>query len=171
MIEIHDNKVPFHIQQWAYHFILNSTYRIIGWDDRADQDIVKHDLHSAWTIEDLKNSKLYPYIEQLHSFEKFDKCIVNLVKPGDHYYTHTHGEGTTVVLYYANLEWRDGWAGETIFYDDNRVPTNSYEFTPGRLLKFNGTLPHSIRPQSFSAPQFRFTVSCFFKSPFFSISS
>ena len=163
MIKIHDNKVPFYIQQYVYNFILNSTFRIKGWEDRDDIEIKKYDIHSSWTIDELKASKLYPYIESLQSFNNFDKCIVNLTKPGDHYYTHTHGENTMVVLYYANLEWLDEWAGETMFYDHNRIITNSYQYTPGRLLEFDGSLPHSIRPQSFNAPQYRFTISTFFK--------
>ena len=160
-IEVHDNKVPFYIQQYVYNFVLNSNFRIRGWEDRDDMD--KYDLHSMWSIQDLKKSKLYPYVEKFYSFKTFDKCVVNLTKPGDHYFTHTHGEGSTVVLYYVNLEWKDGWAGETIFYDHKRIPTNSYEYTPGRLLKFDGRLPHSIRPQSFLGPQYRFTISVFFK--------
>ena len=39
----------------------------------------------------------------------------------------------------------------------------AYDYVPGRLLMFDGTEPHSIRPQSFSGPQYRFTVSVFFK--------
>ena len=161
MIEVHDNKVPFYIQQYIYDFVLNSTFRIRGWEDR--DDIKKYDLHSSWTLEELKASKLYSYIEKLYPFDNFDKCIVNLTKPGDHYYTHTHGDDTMVVLYYVNLEWRDGWAGETMFYDDNRNSTNSYDYVPGRLLKFDGKQPHSIRPQSFIGPDYRFTISTFFK--------
>ena len=161
MIEVHDNKVPFYIQQYIYDFVLNSTFRIKGWEDR--DDIKKYDLHSSWTLDELKASKLYSYIEKLHPFDNFDKCIVNLTKPGDHYYTHTHGDDTMVVLYYVNLEWKDGWAGETMFYDDNRNPTNSYGYVPGRLLKFDGKQPHSIRPQSFIGPDYRFTISTFFK--------
>ena len=65
-------------------------------------------------------------------------------------------------MYYANLEWRDEWHGETLFYDHNRVSTNAYQYTPGRILEFDGSLPHSIRPQSFIGPQYRFTVSTFF---------
>ena len=105
MIKVFDNKVPFHIQQHVYHFILNSSFRIKGWEDRDDVEIEKSDLHSNWSIDDLKNSKLYPYIADLYSFDKFVRCIVNLTRPGDYYYTHTHGEDTTVLLYYANLEW------------------------------------------------------------------
>jgi len=163
MIEVYDDTVPFHIQQHVYDFITNSNFRIKGWEDRDDLEIEKSDLHSKWTIEDLQNSKLFPYIDKLKSFKNFSHCIVNLTKPGDYYYTHTHGKETTVILYYANLEWRDSWAGETIFYDDNRNIKNAYEFTPGRIIIFNGTIPHSIRPQSFNAPQYRFTVSTFFK--------
>lgn len=161
MIKIHDNTIPFHIQQHIYAFILNSTFQIKGWEDR--DDIKKYDLHSNWSLEDLKNSKLYSYIENIVSFDKWNKCVVNLVKPGDHYYTHAHGDNSHVVLYYANLEWRDEWAGETMFYDQNKVITNAYQFTPGRLLEFDGSLPHSIRPQSSIGPDFRFTITNFFR--------
>tara|TARA_B100001057_G_scaffold468549_1_gene527831 strand:- start:355 stop:879 length:525 start_codon:yes stop_codon:yes gene_type:complete len=163
MIKIHDNKVPFHVQQSIYYFILNSSFKIKGWEDRDDVDIAKSDLHSNWSIDDLKNSKLYPYIADLYSFDRFDKCIVNLTQPSNYYFTHTHGDDTTVLLYYANLEWRDGWAGETMFYDDNRVSTQSYDYTPGRILQFDGKIPHTIRPQSIIGPSYRFTVSCFFR--------
>ena len=163
MIEVHDNKVPFYVQQQVYNFVINSIFRIKGWEDRNDTDITKYDLHSNWTKQDIKDSGLYPYLEAIHSFDKFDKCMVNLTKPGDHYYTHCHGADEMVVLYYANLEWRDGWAGETMFYNDKRESTKSYDYVPGRIIKFDGTQPHSIRPQSFIGPQYRFTISTFFK--------
>ena len=163
MIEIHDNKVPFYNQQRIYNCVLNSNYQIKGWEDRDDIEIKKYDIHSRWSLADLKTSKLYDYIEKIQPFDKFDKCIVNLTKPSDHYFTHTHGEDTMVVLYYVNLEWKDGWAGETMFYDDNRIETKSFSYVPGRLLKFDGKQPHSIRPQSSIGPDYRFTISTFFK--------
>ena len=161
MIKVFDNKVPYHVQSDVYNFIINSTFELKGWQDR--NDIEKFDLHSKWSIDDIRNSKLYPYIDNIQSFDNFDYCMVNLTKPGDHYYTHTHGEGSNIVLYYANLEWQDGWAGETLFYDDQRNCKMAYDYVPGRLLMFDGTEPHSIRPQSFSGPQYRFKVSVFFK--------
>jgi len=163
MIKVYDDTVPYHVQSDVYNFIINSMFRISSnWKDRNDVDIAKADLHSPWTLEDLKASKLYPYIEKIHPFDNYDFCMVNLSKPGDYYYTHSHGEGTSIVLYYANLEWQDGWAGETLFYDDQRNCKIAYDYKPGRLLKFDGTEPHSIRPQSFGGPQYRFTVSVFF---------
>ena len=32
-----------------------------------------------------------------------------------------------------------------------------------QLLEFDGSLPHSIRPQSFIGPQYRFTIQIFLK--------
>ena len=175
MIKIFDDTVPFNIQQIVYNTVTNSLFRIKGWEDRDDLDIKDANLHSNWSLEDLKDSRLFPYIydalvDPLQGtrndpkvINEFDKCIVNLTKPGDSYYTHTHGEETTVVLYYVNLEWKDGWAGETLFYDDKRNLMSAYEYTPGRILKFSGDTPHTIRPQSFTAPSYRFTISVFFR--------
>ena len=50
-----------------------------------------------------------------------------------------------------------------MFYDDNRVATQAYDYTPGRILQFGGKIPHTIRSQSIIGPAYRFTVSCFFK--------
>ena len=77
MIEVHDNKVPFHIQQNVYQFILNSNFRIKGWFDRDDIEGDKQDLHSQWSLDDLKNSKLYNYIEEIQSFDTFEKQFSN----------------------------------------------------------------------------------------------
>lgn len=159
-IEIFDKKVPFHIQQRIWNFVLNSNFRIKGWEDR--DDIAKNDLHSRWDLKILKDSGLYSYVSDICSFSFFDKCIINLSKPGDYYYTHTHGANVEVILYYVNLEWQDGWAGETLFFDQNRTSLKAYAYTPGRILKFDGELPHTIRPQSIIAPQYRFTISIFF---------
>lgn len=160
-IEIYDNTVPYHVMEWMYSYCIHSGYRLIGWHDTLDTS--KKDIHSNWTYDDLKRSKILPYLEKVYpEFEKrWKMSIVNLVKPGDHYLTHTHTDDTDVLLYYANIDWKDEWAGETIFYNDNRVTTNAYQYVPGRILKFPGHLPHSIRPQSPIGPQFRFTLTCF----------
>ena len=154
MIEVYDNKVPYHIQQAVYGMILNSHYKL-GWGDRIDISLDRLDVHSVWSLDDLKRSGLYPYVEEIHSFEKFDSCYVNLTKPCDYHYKHTH-LGQSLVLYYANLVWREGWDGETVI--DGKV----YEYTPGRLIKMDGHTVHSIKPQSIIGPNFRFTIAIFF---------
>jgi hypothetical protein len=64
------------------------------------------------------------------------------------------------VLYYVNLEWQDGWHGETLFYDEslkNIVFASPY--IPGRIVVFDGSIPHTIRPQSYIASHYRFTFA------------
>ena len=165
MIKIYDNKVPFHIMHDIHEFVLNSRFYIKGWKDK--ESVNKNSIYSEWSIDDLKSVKLYSYLEEIPSvdFSKWYKTMVNLSHPSDHYYTHTHGDNDYVLLYYVNLEWRDEWHGETLFYDPLNLQKIVFasSFVPGRILQFDGIQPHSIRPQSSVGPQYRFTISNFFK--------
>ena len=87
------------------------------------------------------------------------KTILNLSVPSDVHYTHTHQE-KKILLYYLNLEWRDGWHGETHFYSEDLTSIQySSPYTPGRLIVFDANIPHTIRPQSIIAPNHRFTLA------------
>ena len=81
----------------------------------------------------------------------------------DVHYIHHH-RTRHVALYYANLDWEDGWYGETIFYDEfdenNIIFTSPY--VPGRIILFDGNIPHAIRPQSIDGPKFRISITLFF---------
>ena len=154
MIEVYDDIVPFHIQQGVYDMILKSHFRL-GWGDRSDISADKVNIYSGWSLDDLKRSGLDVCVESIQSFDKYVKTIVNLTKPCDYHYKHTH-IGRTFILYYANLVWREGWDGEPI------IGGKVYEYTPGRLIKMDGTQVHSIKPQSIIGPNFRFTIAMFF---------
>lgn len=171
MIEIYDEVVPLRIRNYIYNFAVNSNYRIVGWNDSDDLELrSKHDFHSPWTLQDLKDSKIVPYLEKVLKKSKFNftmddffKCTINAVKPGDYYYTHTHLDGVISLLYYINLEWRHNWAGETIFYKENmREVDFTSPYIPGRFILFDNE-PHTIRPQAVIGPAFRFTMALFFK--------
>jgi len=165
MIKIFDNKIPYNSMQHIYSFCCKSNYNL-GWSDRSFEKWSPN-IHSNWTKDDVKNSGLFDYILKLDEKLKidvdknFNKCIVNLSKSGDYYFTHTH-PNLKVILYYVNLEWPEGSAGETIFYDKNSI--NAVEvcnFVPGRFVVFDGEQPHTIRAQSTYGPDYRFTISYF----------
>ncbi len=68
-------------------------------------------------------------------------------------YSFIHVDSTNeaewTILYYANLVWKPEWAGETVFYrDDHKEITNVIYPTPGKVIMFNGTIPHTGRPPS-----------------------
>ena len=59
-----------------------------------------------------------------------------------------------------NLEWRDGWHGETLFFDEScKDIMYASPYTPGRVIAFDAKIPHTIRPQSHLASFYRFTLA------------
>ena len=76
------------------------------------------------------------------------------------HYIHAHWD-KQIALYYVNLDWKDGWYGETLFYDPLNLQKIDFasSFIPGRILLFDGSIPHTIRPQSIKGPKFRMTLS------------
>lgn len=168
-LNIHDNKIPYVIRENIWRYCINSTYTL-GWQDSDDSDKYELNLHSSWTQKELESSRIFPYVEDCirntdwFTSRKISKIIVNLVRSDDVHFIHGHDD-CQVVLYYINLDWQDGWYGETIFYDPD--DTNNIAFTspyiPGRFILFDGSIPHTIRPQSSKAPKFRLTMSIFFE--------
>ena len=165
-IEIFDNQIPFAQQHFIYNYVKKSTYKL-GWSDRED-DIQVDNIHSSYTLDEFKTTGLFDVYKRLSeksdlkpNVNNYQKCIVNLSKCGDYNFCHTH-KNEIVFLYYVNLEWRDGYAGETIFYDNNLQDASFVcSFVPGRILIFDGEIPHTIRPQSTYGPNYRFTISYF----------
>jgi len=63
------------------------------------------------------------------------------------------------------LNWEDGWYGETMFYDPNDLEKVSYTslYKPGRIILFDGSIPHAIRPQSIRGPKYRISLTLIFR--------
>ena len=168
MIGIFDNKVDYDSKINIYRHCINSHLRL-GWSDRDEPKKFTLNLHSQWSKEDCKSSSILSFFEECientdwFTTKNFVDAYVNYVTSDSIHYIHTHTD-KNVALYYVNLDWQDGWYGETIFYDKNNtnevVFTSS--FTPGRIILFDGSVPHAIRPQSKIAPKYRLTISCLF---------
>jgi hypothetical protein len=163
-IKVFDNQLSLGQRQHLYSFITRSLFRL-GW---ADTEIIESQsnklLHSVYSNDDLEKFKIFDYLqntqlkEELQNYQ-VDQAIVNLSTPSDYNFVHAHTQDK-VLLYYANLDWRDGWHGETLFYDEpckDVVFASSY--TPGRFILFDADIPHTIRPQSVIAAKYRFTFA------------
>jgi SM-20-related protein len=93
---------------------------------------------------------------------KFSNSVLNVTVTSDCHFTHTHAE-KRIALFYLNLEWKDGWHGETLFFSkDGKEIVYASRYTPGRVIVFDGCIPHSIRPQSREGPQYRYTLATIF---------
>ena len=168
-LNVFDNKIPHVTRYDIWKYCINSTYKL-GWQDSEDVSKYELNLHSSWTQNELEDSKIFPYVEDCikntdwFTNRKINKIIVNLVRSDDVHFIHGHND-CQVVLYYVNLDWQDGWYGETIFYDPDDINNIAYTtpYTPGRFILFDGNIPHTIRPQSIKAPKFRLSLSIFFE--------
>tara|TARA_B100000941_G_scaffold244584_1_gene188829 strand:- start:70 stop:585 length:516 start_codon:yes stop_codon:yes gene_type:complete len=167
-LSVFDNIVSYNIRNEIWNYCTNSTYRL-GWQDIDVPEKYDLNIFSKWYTEEIESTKFFPYIKKCidetdwFTKDKLIKVICNLVRPDDVHYTHVH-PGQQVCLYYVNLDWRDGWHGETLFYNPNNLTEIVYTslFVPGRIILFDGSIPHAIRPQSVRAPKFRFSLSLFF---------
>jgi hypothetical protein len=166
-IAIYDDLFTLDQRQQIYTFANTSLFQI-GWADGAIIENHKYRfLHSVYSQDDLQRLKVLDFITNSEAAGELDgfvlsKAILNLSTPSDANFYHAHSEDK-ILLYYVNMEWRDGWHGETLFFDEpckNIVYANPY--TPGRLISFDAKIPHSIRPQSHIASFYRFTLALVF---------
>jgi hypothetical protein len=162
MIKFFDNKVPFFIRERINHASFSCPYTL-GWKDLPSEE---PNLHSNWSHENLAQFHILPYIQKCISQTRWfdspilETIIINLVRSDDVHYIHHHVE-KQIALYYINLDWRDGWHGETLFYSPKNIEKIIFTsvFKPGRILLFDGKVPHAIRPQSRKGPKYRMTLS------------
>ena len=86
-------------------------------------------------------------VEMLFPNEQFtdQRAYVNCSVFGDAYHIHRDcaaHERHVTALYYANLEWKPDWGGETIYYNDEEDAEYAITPRPGRLVIARGALLH-----------------------------
>ena len=166
-IEVLDDAFPLDDRLRYYNFVRNSNFKI-GWEDTSEIEFQNYKyLHSVYNEEELESLSLAKKLSksefgsQLFAKYNIKRCVLNLSKPGDFYLNHTHGS-EKVLIYYANIRWQEEWSGETLFYNDNMQEILfATPYVPGRLIFFDGNMPHTIRSQSSIAPHYRFTFTIF----------
>ncbi|WP_369929833.1 hypothetical protein [Xanthomonas sp. NCPPB 2632] len=77
---------------------------------------------------------------------------------GEAHHTAKPSDHELVALVYTNAEWKDGWAGETVFYDAARECI-SVRPRPGRLLLFDGSIVRASRAPARECPTLCTTLS------------
>ena len=167
MIETYDDFLSPDSCQIVWNRIMSSLYRI-GWDD-SDEPQHKGfpNIHSEYSFEDLQKLRMLDLIldklkDKNITVNNYFRCMVNLTKPMDVNFIHTHPD-QIVALHYSNLTWNPEWGGETLFYKDNkRDILLSSPYVPNRLLIFDRAIPHTIKAQNLMGPSYRFTTSVFF---------
>jgi hypothetical protein len=166
-IYVFDDMLPLQSRDYLYDFLSKSKY-VLGWMDGNTQEARNHSfLHSNYSDEDNANAGLLEFyktseIAELIAGLSVVKSVVNLSVASDVHFVHAHPE-KLVVLYYANLVWEPHWYGETVFFsEDLKNIELALPYTPGRIIAFDASIPHAIRPQSIAAEKHRFTYTMVF---------
>jgi len=163
-LSVYDDVFDLRVRQNIFLVALNSKFSI-GWSDGVILDnSINRFLHAAWTDRELSECGILeaigetPVAKEIGSL-KLSRAILNLATPNDSYFYHAHSE-KKILLYYVNLEWLDGWHGETLFFDESgRDILFTSRFTPNRIIAFDGSIPHALRPPSILATKFRFSLA------------
>jgi Rps23 Pro-64 3,4-dihydroxylase Tpa1-like proline 4-hydroxylase len=173
-IFIFDDVFPSHIVQKMYYFIMKSYFKIDGKDGEVleQQDKYSVGISSNYTKDDLINFGL---IENLSNdikekfkigYETIDRCIVNVITPFNSFHIHDDAGQNTVwsLIYYANLKWDIEYGADTVFLKDNRKDMiQTVQCKPNRIVLFDTTIPHLIRPSTIVAPHYRFSINLTFR--------
>jgi len=169
-IDVFDDVFSLQTRTDIFNYCINSNFKI-GWGDSPLPERKPHDqfVHSQYTKKDLETIKIFDCLKHKEISDTLNGCvdvmsILNLSVPSDVNHIHTHKE-KKVLLYYVNLEWNQGFHGETLFYTEDLESIQfASPYTPGRIMVFDANIPHTIRPQSIIAPQYRFSLSIFFNN-------
>ena len=90
-------------------------------------------------------------------------AYINVLKNGDTPGIHVDApwwvEDQKTVLIYLNPIWEPSWGGETIFYNHKMDATRIVTPRPGRVVIFDGRIPHTGRPPTPRYPRSRYILT------------
>lgn len=163
LLEVYDDCFTYNERAIWYKFIKSSLFRSDGSDYDGNNQM---QFYSSYSIEDVANMGFL----KSPGFEKINKeyqllargikqSRVNLSPSSDYATIHTDRDGLTL-LYYANLDWDLNWGGHTLFMDDTLFEAEyTCLYKPGRVVLFDGSIPHMILSISPAAKAHRFSFA------------
>jgi hypothetical protein len=166
-IEIYDDIFSMSERSNMYHFACNSSYTL----DRSGSSLPEFSeynktLRCLFTVTDIinfnffKNSWILNYLKENNL--RVNRVYINLCTASDTYQYHvdTFTKNVPTMLYYLNLKWDPTWEGETHFSNDNMGDILcSSGFIPGRLVVFDGTIPHKSSQPAPGAKYYRLVLA------------
>lgn len=165
-IRVYDDLVPRpHIKQLTDAFLGANFVR----DEVARPDTAQY---RHWVLniplDTARQLAVYePTLTVVDEFEENNRyriyrCYCNYAAFGDMLFTHTdvapESRGLTV-LWYIAPEWNVEWGGETLFYNAQMDAEAVVSPRPGRLVIFDGRIPHVGRPPNRVCYAPRFTLA------------
>jgi hypothetical protein len=171
-IWIFDNIFDFSKRTELYTYATSSLFKIDG-SDNGLLELKDHlSLVSVYSPADVHRMGMFDFMpdevkkEFNISLDTMSHAMINLCTPADRFHTHVdnYGKGLTMV-YYLNMNWDVEWGGDTLFLDETGKEVQyTSQYRPGRMILFDSSIPHLIRPSTVLAPHFRLSFAAKFVS-------
>ena len=100
-----------------------------------------------------------------HLYGAYINCLKAGDTPGIHVDSPYWVEDNQTVLCYLNVDYHPNFGGETIFYDDKLNAKRVISPKPGRVVGFDGRIPHKGTPPTFRYPVPRYIMSFKYMDP------
>lgn len=157
-IEIFKDALSYRERQIIYGFVTRSNFRIYEYDHMFTK--YKNQTSSPYSQQDIENLGILSIpsvkkILQSYDFTEVTQCRVNAATNSEYDTPHFDNCRYTM-LYYANIKWQLEWGGQTLFLNEslNKVEHCSL-VEPGKIIVFDGSIPHMIVPPTSYAEDFR----------------
>jgi hypothetical protein len=159
LIRVYDDVFSYQEKCNLFRFFRSSLYRSDSGDNNSEDQI-----YSNFSTLDVENSgikNIENFKKIINNFDLANKNIkqirVNLTTPAEKNRIHSDGFGITLI-YYANLEWELDWGGHTLFLEETLQEARYVCFyKPGRIVVFDGSIPHMIMTPSNLCPTSRYS--------------
>ena len=164
-IDVHDDLIPDELVNALFESIHQPVYKF-GQKSNVDDDF------GFWiaNIEDETRNNVPALRALWETVQKeitkgscgIERMYVNAYTYGDCPTVHQDDsrEGSFTVLYYANYEWNCDWSGETVFYNEAKDEIIRAVYPkPGRIVVFDGRIPHVAREPNRVCPVVRYTIA------------
>jgi len=169
LLVVYDNLFSYHERKDWFTFIKNSLYKVDGIEDISYSN-QPFQLYSSYSKQDVDsmgffNSNGFKQIDKDYqlSNKKVRQARVNLSPASERNNVHTDGNKLTL-LYYCNLRWETNWGGHTLYMDDKLLDAEyACLYTPGRVVLFDGSIPHMIMSPTPTAELHRFSFAIQFE--------
>lgn len=162
-IWVYDDVLDFQSRQSLFSYFSNSYFTTTGYD----ADFHTHrsrQLYSNFGPHDLARSRFCTYpgiceIYQRHSLESMTvkATRVNAVVASERNQTHSDACDYTMI-YFSNMVWPLEWGGHLFFPTENMDDIKQVvAFRPGRVVFFDGSIPHLVQTITPMAEDMRFS--------------
>jgi hypothetical protein len=167
-IHIFDELYDFRERTFFYNFMIKSLYRFNISDTSLLENRGEYGLYSDYSVDDVNRIEiltsehakpLLPYLAGM----SIKQARINLSTLYDKNRFHLDTDSAkkaVTFLYYANLNWDIESSGHTLFSNEDKTEIeHCIMYKPGRVVIFDGKIPHCILSPNTVSPAYRLSFA------------